>query len=154
MMETTFTVATPDDIPTLLQFMHEYYEFDHLPFDARVAQTALERRVGDTTLGCIWLIGYAGEPVGYLVVTLGYSLEYGGRDAFVDEVYIRSTHREKGIGTAALTFAEEQCRVLGVRALHFEVERANTNAYGVYRNFGFVDQDRFMMTKIISTAPR
>jgi GNAT superfamily N-acetyltransferase len=59
---------------------------------------------------------YAGEPVGYLVVTLGYSLEYGGRDAFVDEVYIRSTHREKGIGTAALTFAEEQCRVLGVRA--------------------------------------
>ena len=70
MMETTFTVATPDVIPTLLQFMHEYYEFDHLPFDARVAQTALERMVGDTTLGCIWLIGYAGEPVGYLVVSL------------------------------------------------------------------------------------
>ena len=52
MMETTFTVATPDDIPTLLQFMREYYEFDHLPFDERVAQTALERMVSDATLGC------------------------------------------------------------------------------------------------------
>jgi GNAT superfamily N-acetyltransferase len=154
MRQTTFTVATPDDIPALLQFMREYYEFDHLPFNERVAQTALERMVSDATLGYIWLIRDAGEPVGYLVVTLGYSLEYGGRDAFVDEVYIRSTHRGKGVGTAALRFAEEQCRVLGVRALHLEVERANTNAYGVYRNFGFVDRDRFMMTKIIRTAPR
>src|SRR5262245_50146460 len=98
MMESTFTVAMPDDIPTLLQFMREYYEFDHLSFDERVARTALERMGGDDTLGCIWLIRYAGEPVGYLVVTFGYSLEYGGRDAFVDEVYIRSTHRGKGIG--------------------------------------------------------
>jgi diamine N-acetyltransferase len=154
MMETTFTVATPDDIPTLLQFMREYYEFDHLRFDERVARAALERMVSDATLGCIWLIRYAGEPVGYLVLTFGYSLEYGGRDAFVDEVYIRSSHRGKGIGTAALKFAEEQCRALDVRALHLEVERANTNAYGVYRNFGFVDHDRFMMTKIIRTAPR
>jgi GNAT superfamily N-acetyltransferase len=154
MMETTFTVATLDDIPTLLQFMREYYEFDHLPFDERVARTALERMVGDDTLGCVWLIRYTGEAIGYLVLTLGYSLEYGGRDAFVDEVYIRSTHRGKGIGTAALTFAEEQCRVLGVRALHLEVERTNTNAYGVYRNFGFVDHDRFMLTKIIRTIPQ
>ena len=60
MRETTFTVATTDDIPTLLQFMREYYEFDHLPFDERVGRTALERMVSDATLGCIWLIRYAG----------------------------------------------------------------------------------------------
>ena len=53
---------------------------------------------------------YLGNPsclmiaVGYLVLTLGYSLEYGGRDAFIDEVYIRSSYRGRGIGTAALTF--------------------------------------------------
>ena len=153
-METTFTTAALGDIPTLLRFMREYYEFDHLPFDEQVAQTALERIVGDDALGRVWLIRYVDEPIGYLVLTLGYSLEYGGRDAFIDEVYIRSSHRGKGIGSAALAFAEEQCRVSGVRALHLEVERANTNAYGVYRKFGFVDHDRYMMTKLIKTTPR
>jgi len=152
-MEATFRSAAPADINTLLVFMHEYYEFDHLVFDMDIARTALEKIVGDDALGHIWLIHHADEAVGYLVLTLGYSLEYGGRDAFIDEVYIRSGYRGKGIGTGALAFAEEQCRVLGVRALHLEVERANTNAYGVYRKVGFVDHERYMMTKLIARDP-
>jgi diamine N-acetyltransferase len=151
-MATTFAVATRSDISTLVQFMREYYEFDHLTFDENVARAALERMVGDDSLGRIWLIHHADETVGYLVLTLGYSLEYGGRDAFIDEVYLRSSYRRKGIGTTALAFAEEQCRILGVRALHLEVERTNTNAYGVYRKVGFVDHDRYMMTKRIEKA--
>ena len=151
-MATTFTVAIRSDIPTLLQFMREYYEFDHLAFDEDVARTALESMVSDDSLGRIWVIHHVDEAVGYLVLTLGYSLEYGGRDAFIDEVYIRSSYRGRGIGTAALTFAEEQCRALGVRALHLEVERANINAYGLYRKIGFVDHDRYMLTKLIENA--
>ena len=148
-MATTFTVATNSDIPTLLQFMHEYYEVDHLVFDKDVARPALERMISDDSLGRIWFIHHSDKAVGYLVLTLGYSLEYGGRDAFIDEVYLRPSHRGKGIGTAALTFAEEQCRVLGVRALHLEVGRENINAYGVYRKVGFVDHERHMLTKRI-----
>jgi GNAT superfamily N-acetyltransferase len=151
-MKTTFTLALPGDIPTLLQFMREYYEFDHLVFNEAVARTALESMVSDASLGRIWVIHHVDEAVGYVVLTLGYSLEYGGRDAFIDEVYIRSDYRGKGIGTAALAFAEEQCHMLGVRALHLEVERANTNAYRVYRKVGFVDHERYMMTKQIEDA--
>lgn len=153
-MTTTFKAVTPTDIPQLLQFMREYYEFDHLTFDENVARAALAEMIGNEAFGRIWVIRHAAEAIGYLVLTLGYSLEYGGRDAFIDEVYIRSSHRGKGIGTAALAFAEDQCRSLGVRALHLEVERANTNAYGVYRKVGFVDHERYMMTKIITSDPR
>jgi diamine N-acetyltransferase len=106
---------------------------------------------GDESLGHVWLISYEGEAVGSLVLTLGYSLEYGGRDAFIDEVYIRESHRGQGIGQHALTFAENVCRSLGVRALHLEVERENTTAHGLYRKAGFVDHDRYLMTKRIST---
>jgi len=149
-MEITFTIATHADLETLVQFMREYYEFDHLPFAEHVARSALEKFVGDESLGRLWLIHYGAEAVGYLVLTLGYSLEYGGRDAFIDEVYIRGSHRGCGIGQRALAFAEEACRSLGVRALHLEVERENTNAHALYRKVGFVDHDRYLMTKRIT----
>ncbi len=149
-METTYRIAERTDSETLLEFMREYYEFDHLPFDEQVARAALTKFVGDEALGRVWLISYEGEAIGYLVLTLGYSLEYGGRDAFIDEVYIRESHRRRGIGQRVLTFAEEVCRSLGVRALHLEVERANTNAHGLYRKVGFVDHDRYLMTKRIA----
>jgi GNAT superfamily N-acetyltransferase len=149
-VETTCRIAERTDIETLLEFMREYYEFDHLPFDESIARTALARFVGEESLGRVWLISYEGEAIGYLVLTLGYSLEYGGRDAFIDEVYIRESHRRRGIGQRVLTFAEEVCRSLGVRALHLEVERANTNAHGLYRKVGFVDHDRYLMTKRIA----
>ncbi len=149
-METAFRIAERADSETLLEFMREYYEFDHLPFDGQVARAALAGILEDASLGRIWLICYDGEAVGYLVLTLGYSLEYGGRDAFVDEVYIRASHRGRGIGQSALTFAEDVCRALGVRALHLEVERANTSAHELYRKAGFVDHDRYLMTKQIA----
>ncbi len=149
-MGATFRIAERPDIETLLEFMREYYEFDHLPFDEQVARAALAKFVGDQSLGRVWLICYEGAAIGYLVLTLGYSLEYGGRDAFIDEVYIRASHRGCGIGQSALTFAEEVCRALGVRALHLEVERANTNARGLYRKAGFADHDRYLMTRRIS----
>ena len=81
---------------------------------------------------------------------IGYSIEYGGRDAFIDEVYIRAAYRGQGIGRQAMMFAETQCRALGVRALHLEVARDNTNAHALYRKVGFVDHDRYLMTKHIS----
>jgi ribosomal protein S18 acetylase RimI-like enzyme len=150
-MEATFSVAQRSDTDLLLQFMREYYEFDHLPFDEQVARAALEKLLNDASLGRVWLIHYEDEAVGYLVLTLGYSLEYGGRDAFIDEVYIRASHRGRGIGGRALVFAQDMCRSLGVRALHLEVERTNTNAQGVYRKAGFIDHDRYLMTKQIAT---
>jgi GNAT superfamily N-acetyltransferase len=149
-METAFRIADRTDLEALVQFMREYYGFDHLPFDEQIARTALENFIDNEFLGRVWLIHHEDEAVGYVVLTLGYSLEYGGRDAFIDEVYIRESHRGRGIGQRTLAFVEDVCRSLKVRALHLEVERANTGAYAVYRKAGFVDHDRYLMTKRIS----
>lgn len=149
-MEIVFRGATRTDLDSLLPLVQAYYEFDHLPFDEQVARTALKNFVEDSIFGHVWLISVGDELVGYLVLTLGYSIEYGGRDAFIDEVYIRESHRGHGIGRQALAFAETQCRALDVRALHLEVERDNTSAHALYRKVGFVDHDRYLMTKSIS----
>ena len=149
-MEVTFTRATAPDVELLTALMRELYAHDRTAFDEREARRALELIIGDHTLGGVWLIACGGEAVGYLALTLGFSLEFHGRDAFIDELFVREEHRGRGVGRRALAFAAEACRALGVRALHLEVERANMPARGLYKSFGFVDHDRHLMTKRIA----
>jgi ribosomal protein S18 acetylase RimI-like enzyme len=148
-MDATFRIAARADIDLLVRFMRELYEHDRLPFDEPAARQALERILQDHALGRVWLINDGDLAIGYVVLTLGYSLEYHGRDAFVDEIYISVSHRSKGIGTKIIKFVEEVCRDLEVRALHLEVERANTKAQAFYHKVGFEDHDRYLLTKRI-----
>ena len=147
-----FEIATSGDIETLITFIREYYAYDKHPFDEAALRPALEALVREPAFGRVWLIYAGDQAIGYVALTLGYSLEYLGRDAFVDELYVRESHRGQGVGTRALAFVEDICRQLGVRALHLEVERENTRAYHVYQKSGFRDQQRYLMTKRTTPA--
>jgi len=144
-----FRLAENSDIDILIPFIQALHEHDNLPFDEAKTRQALIILIGNLDLGETWLIYYETNIAGYLVLTLGYSLEYHGRDAFIDEIYIRDEFRGLGIGKKSIQFAEERCRILGVQALHLEVERANVNAQKFYHKTGFEDHDRYLMTKWI-----
>jgi GNAT superfamily N-acetyltransferase len=146
----TFRVAAPPDLDLVVALMREYYDFDRLAFDAGRARAALTTLLGDASLGRVWILADGGEAIGYAALTLGYSLEFHGRDAFVDELYIRPSHRGRGYGARALTVLEAACRELGVGALHLEVGRENARARSVYHAAGFEDRDRHLMTKRVS----
>jgi len=150
LMATTLKIAEPADTAILLQFMREYYAFDHLHFNEQIARSSLEKFIDNPALGRVWIIYDGPEAVGYLILTLGFSFEFGGYDAFIDEVYVREDRRGRGIGKMALQVAEEECRARDVYALHLEVERENVNAQALYRKVGFVDHDRYLLTKRIA----
>jgi GNAT superfamily N-acetyltransferase len=134
--------------------MRGLYAHDRLPWRPRPARAALAGLLRDRRRGRAWLIAAGGRPAGYLVVTLGWSLEYLGLDAFVDELYLEPSWRGRGVGSAAVRLAGAACRRLGVRALHLEVERRNRRARRFYRRAGFADHDRFLMTRFIRPRPR
>lgn len=144
-----FLLATDADVPTLLAFMRALNESDPgpAPFDESAARGALEQFLRDDSFGRAWLILDGAAPVGYVILTLGYSLEYRGRDAFIDEFFIAASHRSRGWGSAAIAFLEDAARSLGVRALHLEVSHSNPRAYDFYRRAGFADYRRFLLNK-------
>jgi ribosomal protein S18 acetylase RimI-like enzyme len=127
--------------------MCEFYQEGRIPFDERAARAALRGVLADPAHGRALLIEVEDAVAGYLVVCFGWSLEFHGRDAFLDELYLRERFRGQGIGTRALEVAAEVCRTSGVRALHLEVERSNTRAQAVYRRTGFADRDYYLMTR-------
>jgi len=145
-MTFTFRLASERETAAILEFMRAFYAGEGYPFEEHAAGKALTMLVRTPDLGRVWLIAEDEEPVGYVALTFGYSLEFHGRDAFVDELFVRAERRGRGAGTAALRFVMDACPALGVHALHLEVERVNTAAQALYRRFGFHDHDRYLMT--------
>ncbi len=148
-MEPDFRLATLDDIDTLMVFVRDFYALDQYPFDEQITRRTLEKMIQDDSLGRIWLICEANTAIGYVALTFGYSIEYHGRDAFIDELFIQAEQRKRGIGTKTIQFVLAACREFGVHALHLEVERGNSAGQALYRKAGFEDHDRYLLTRWI-----
>jgi GNAT superfamily N-acetyltransferase len=129
--------------------MAELYARGDPPFDPVRARHATERLLAEPEFGGVWLIEVDGALAGYIVVLLGYSLEFGGQFGLLDELFISESYRGTGIGGAALAFADEQSRARGWKALRLEVDQRNLRAQNLYRRSGFQMHDRFLMTKWI-----
>jgi len=148
-MDAVLRPATLADTDVLVRLMEEYYAFDGIPWDEAGARAALAGLLADPTAGRVWLICSGVETVGYVALTFGYSLEYQGRDAFVDEIYLSEPYRGRGFGRQAFADVFEVCRALDVHAVHLEVARRNTSAQALYRRLGFEDRNHYMMSKRI-----
>jgi ribosomal protein S18 acetylase RimI-like enzyme len=160
--EPSFRLATESDAATLLPFMRDYYAFDGHAFDEQKARVALVTLLRDSSLGRVWLIlsnepdsgtdrGVEGAvPVGYIVLCFGYSLEWLGRDAFVDEFFLRPDYRGRGWGRKTMAFLEDAACSLNVTALHLEVMRLNTGALELYRKLGFEPHKSSFLSKWIA----
>ena len=148
MLEIHFSLANTIDIDLLMGFMQEFYAIDQYAFNEQVAREGLKTLIEDSFLGRLWVISRGREAIGYIAVTFGYSLEFHGRDATIDELFLAVPHRNQGVGRQALQF--EECRRLGIHALHLEVEHTNEAGLALYRKMGFEPHEqRYLMTRWI-----
>ena len=143
-----FRLATLDDREAVLEMMRLYYEDDRLPYDRPIAEAAFLEFIADETLGRFWVFAESGNSklVGYLALPFGYSFEYGGREGFVDELYVEAESRGKGFGSAAIRYAESQAARLGLCAVRLEVTAYNPRAAALYLKLGFTDTGRSLLS--------
>ena len=132
--------------------MAQLYAHDSLPWDELASRKALLSLLEAPQYGGAWLIEADGEAAGYLVITIGFSLEFHGRYGLLDEFFVEPQRRSHGIGSAALAFADEQCRSWGLEALRLEADVHNSRALELYRRRGFQAHDRYLMTKWIAPS--
>jgi diamine N-acetyltransferase len=118
-----------------------------IKFDEPAARASFRRLLSLPAFGRTWLLFEENETVGYIVLTIGFSFEFHGHDAFIDELYVDAAYRRRGFGRRAVAFVEAKAREMGVNALHLEVDRGNEPALELYRRSGYEDHDRFLMTK-------
>jgi GNAT superfamily N-acetyltransferase len=145
-MNASIRAATAGDLETLVWLMRDFYREDGDPFAETDSRAAFGALLADPSLGGIWIAQDEPTAVGYVALTLGFSMEFGGRDAFIDDLYVVPSHRGQGIGHALIAACEGACKDLGIRALHLAVRPANPAAF-LYRRLGFREQHHHLMTK-------
>jgi ribosomal protein S18 acetylase RimI-like enzyme len=139
-------LATVDDLPALLPRTRALNDHEGIDVSDAALAAALGRLLAAPELGRVWLIERDGAPCGYAIVTFGYDLEFGGRDAWLTELWIDDDARGAGAGAAALDALPDALRALGVGGLHLQVRPENP-AMRLYARAGFTESPRRIMTR-------
>jgi len=140
-----------DDLHTLLRFVESYHRYESLAFDKKAVTATLSTLIAAKELGRIWLIKMNNSPVGYLALCFGYSIEFLGHDAFIDEFYLDPAYRNRGIGRRVLNWLGDEAPKLGLKAIHLEVARNNHHARYLYETSGFKSRGDFQfMSRAVS----
>ena len=142
---TSFKPLEITDIEVITQMMQDFYAIDNYPMDVEVAKNLFHEFISNENLGKSWLIYSENEIVGYIILTFVFSFEYGGKIAFVDELFIKETERGKGFGKEAIQFIQREVPKLSLKLLYLEVEPHNENAQKLYLAHDFVIHNRKLM---------
>ncbi|NOD83161.1 MULTISPECIES: N-acetyltransferase [unclassified Ruegeria] len=144
-MSAALRLARPEDLDRLMALVTAFHTEAGLTQDPDQTRNALTPLLEGIPHGCVYLIGPGRAPLGYIILTFGWSVEFGGMDGFVDEIYIRPAVRGRGIATEVLLALPKALSEAGLTALHLEVDRHNEAAQKIYLRTGFKPRDRYML---------
>ncbi len=143
-MSATLTLAGPAHLDSLIALVTAFQAEQGIEMTDDARRRGVAPLLDGIPHGAAYLIGPPRSPIGYVVITFGWSVEFGGLDGIIDELYIRPGVRGRGIASEALIALPRALAQGGVRAMHLEVDRDNAAAVKLYSRAGFKPRDRYM----------
>ena len=145
-MITELIPAKHEDLEELYELVTAYHAFENFELSPSTRKKAIANLlVPNSESGKIWLVSHNKEVVGYIVLCYGYSIEHGGKDAFIDEFYLIESARGKGIGESVLELVKAEAKELSIHALHLLVALHNNNAKKLYIKSSFRSRNNFQL---------
>ncbi len=138
---TALHIANPDDLDRLLPMVMACHAHHGVSQNEEECRVALEPLLEGVPHGVAYLIGPRRSPVGFLVVSFGWSVARGGIEGRIDTFWIREAIRGRGMGTEVLFGLLPALGQHGVRALHVQIGRDNTRGQKLFGKAGFVADD-------------
>ena len=142
-----WTLAVVEELPDLLRMLEAFYVEEQLIHDPEGTSAAVRSLLGEPSAGAIWLLRSGESIAGYLIASIGFSVEFGGRYVLLDELYIRPEFRGHGQWRRGFSEVERWAGDKGIHTLRLEVNHHNSRAKGLYLGYGFIDDERSILTK-------
>lgn len=131
----------PGDFDAYLDMSRAFYASEAT--DHPVPESHFRRTFGEilthSPLARGWIVIVGDDrPAGYLLASLTWSNEFGGRVAWMEELYLRPEARGRGVGRRVLEAALEELKARDkVAGFRLEVAPANVSVSELYRRLGF-----------------
>jgi GNAT superfamily N-acetyltransferase len=133
--------AGPGDLGTLVELHRAFCDADGHPFDDGRARAAFAPLLTDDRRGVVWLVD---TPSAYAVLTWGWSIEAGGAEAVLDEIYV--SERDRGVGAALIEHVLDDGRRRGLARIFLETEAPNERVRRFYERHGFHVDDSIWLS--------
>jgi len=140
--------AGPGDLDRLVDLHREFCAVDAHPFDIARATVAFAPLLDDDRHGVVWI---ADSPGAYAVLTWGWSIEAGGAEAVLDEIFV--SERNVGVGSSLIQHVLADGRRRGLARILLETETANLRVREFYERHGFrVDASIWMAHEFVDLS--
>ena len=147
-MSAALTLATVEHFDRLIPLVAAFHAEEGIVLSDAARRDGVMPLLEGIPHGVVYLIGPARAPIGYIIVSFGWAVEFGGMDGFVDELFVRPGVRGRGIASEVLSSLPRALSGAGLKALHLEVGTTNAGAQKLYKRAGFAMRDGYhLMTR-------
>jgi GNAT superfamily N-acetyltransferase len=154
-MSDTITIrpATASDVPTILGFIRGLAKYERLEDACVATEESLAatlfgaRAYAEVVFACI-----DGTPVGFALFFHNYSTFLAQPGIYLEDLFVRPSHRGAGIGTAMLTRLARLAVERGHGRFEWSVLDWNEPAIRFYRAIGAVAMDEWVRYRLTGQA--
>jgi GNAT superfamily N-acetyltransferase len=129
--------ASAEDIESVTSLLRKQLEEHRIDTSDDAVQLAINGMLADRDRGFILVALNDKRPVGVAYVSFTWTLEHGGKSAWLEELYVLPDERDRGLGKAMLRAVLEKAREAGCAAVDLEVEIQHARAERLYAREGF-----------------
>lgn len=138
------------DAPAILPLIAAQYDEHAIVRAPRELEAGIAGLVDHPERGAVLVAARPGHDdlAGLAVVSFTWTLENGGRTAWLDELYVTPGHRGSGLGTSLLEAVIAIADAEGCLAIELEVDHDHARAEALYQRYGFRVLPRRRLTRV------
>jgi GNAT superfamily N-acetyltransferase len=130
-------VAAASDREALRALLEAQLREHEIPIESAALERAIDGVLERPERGRMLLAEQGGRAIGVATLSFVWTLEHGGRAAWLEELYVAPERRGRGTGSALLEAAIAAAADAGALAVDLEVEESHARAGGLYLRHGF-----------------
>lgn len=142
-MSAQISLAKPEHLNALLPLVEAFHQEVGVEQDSEHRHGAIAPLLDGNPLGAVYLFGPTRAPIGYMVMTFTWSVEFGGIKAGIDQIYVRPAIRRRGLASEAINSIGRTLRQASVRAISLEVRPDDAAAMRLYEKSLFHPRERY-----------
>ncbi len=152
-MSISVRVASPADIPLILQFIRDLAEYERLLDEVEATEADIRRDLFGENPRCFCDIAEQdGAPVGFALWFYNYSTFRGRAGIYLEDLFVMPAFRHGGAGRALLARLAQRCVEADLGRLEWAVLNWNAPSIAFYDSLGATTKDDWTVRRLDGEA--